>query len=173
MNRPRPHVLVPGPRNLRLLDLAGLVVGYGMAAILVKALWPGSIGESPAVLAVLGLEYSWLGLAMGGPIVLLIDRRPYPDRSDAPARYTWAETAWLLIGGYWIGLTALVAPAKLPVHPLFGLFPIVAALFLRIFGRPRRPPDRDEPPAWTHRVAVALIVSWPLAWAALILLSRS
>jgi hypothetical protein len=29
-------------RGLRLLDLAAMVVGYGMAALLVRALWPSS-----------------------------------------------------------------------------------------------------------------------------------
>jgi hypothetical protein len=160
------------PRGLRLVDLAALVVGYAMAALLVSAFWPRSETPAAAVAVVLGFEYLWLGLAMGGPLVLLIDRRAEP-RPEGPARYTWAELAWLLIGGYWLGLTLLVVPVRMRVTPLFGVFPIVAALLLRLFARPRPVPSADAPPPWTHRVAVGLIATWPAAWAALILLSRS
>jgi hypothetical protein len=71
-----------GPKGLRIHDLVGLVVGYGMAALLARSFWPKSksLGGIPGV--ALTFEYLWLGLAMSGPIILLLDRRGGP--SPAP-----------------------------------------------------------------------------------------
>lgn len=66
------------PKSLRIVNLVGLVIGYGLAALLVRSFWPGSkpLVGFPAI--ALGLEYLWLGLAMSGPIVLVLDRRAAP-----------------------------------------------------------------------------------------------
>ena len=116
------------PRGPRLIDLMGVVVGYVLAAILVRALFPSAAREpsSARVLVVLMLEYAWMGLAMSGPIVLAIDRRE--DRGPSgPPRYTWAERSWLVIGAYWIALTLLIAPARLRADPRLGAMPVVGA----------------------------------------------
>jgi hypothetical protein len=144
-----------------------------------------------AEIAAIGVFYSWLGLAMSGPLVLLVHRPAIPSgevegdaggRGDAVATHgnrTWAEMAWLIIGSYWIVLTVLVVPVRLhrsPLHDaaLLGLFPIAAALVLRFLHRsPRRARGNRDAPAWTHRVAVGLMLTWPLAWVALILLGKS
>ena len=92
---------------------------------------------------------------------------------------TWAELAWLIIGFYWIGLTVLVVPVRLhrsPLHDsvLIGLFPVAAALVLRMLDRPtRRPPPNQQDHAWTHHAAIGLLFAWPPAWIALILLGKS
>ena len=79
------------PRGLRLHDLVGLVVGYGMAALLARAFWPRSRPLSGIPAAALGLELLWLGLAMSGPIVLLLDRRGPSTAGIAPgSRPDWA-----------------------------------------------------------------------------------
>jgi hypothetical protein len=171
-------------RGFHLLDLSALVVGYGMAALLIRAFWPS--GEPPAFfeMAAIALCYLWLGLAMSGPVVLLI-RRPAPAaregnvRGSAAEPRSWAELAWLIIGFYWIVLTVLVVPVRLhrsPLHDatLIGVFPVAAALVLRFFDRTAKhsQPDRG-PPAWTHHTAVGLLLTWPLAWIALILLGKS
>lgn len=159
----------PDRPSLTLMDLATLMVGFGMAGLLIRAFWPTSGPlPSPQVGVALGLLYVWLGLAMGGPLALLRNRR----RSDGAPSYTWAETAWLIIGVYWIGLAVLVVPTRLRVSPIFGVFPIVAGLVLRIFsgGRPAIPGGKA---AWTHRLAVWLLLTWPLAWLDLILLSQT
>ena len=90
-----------------------------------------------------------------------------------------AELAWLIIGFYWIVLTVLVVPVRLQRSPLFdatwiGLIPVAAALVLRFLHRPSRrsPPERDSR-HWTHHAAVGLLLTWPLAWIALILLGKS
>jgi hypothetical protein len=174
----------PPSRGFHLLDLSALVVGYGLAALLIRAFWPS--GEEPAFfeMTAIALVYLWLGLAMSGPIVLLI-RRPAPAappveiRGAAPEARTWAELAWLIIGFYWIVLTILVVPVKLhrsPLHDatLIGLLPVAAAGVLRLFDRTPVPsrPDRG-PLGWTHHAAVGLLLTWPLAWIALILLGKS
>ncbi len=167
----------PNPRRvIHLLDVAALIVGYGMASLLIRAFWPSAGEETGAVLAVGGLLYVWLGLAMSGPIVLFRHRRVSAEGTDAPRPHTWAELAWLVIGFYWLGMTALVVPVRIPNTrlldaSLFGLFPVLAAVVIRFFS-PRRPPA-DSKPDWTHHAAIGLLATWPLAWAALILLGKT
>jgi hypothetical protein len=160
------NALEPPRRRLRLLDLIALVVGFGMAGLLIKAFWPrfGPLPSAPIAVA-LAILYLWLGLAMAGPLVLLLDRRG-SEAFDGPGRYSWAERAWILIGVYWVGLTVLIVPTRMPVTSLLGVFPVAAGLILRLFGRPADVPG----PIWTHRTAVALLLTWPVVWADLILL---
>jgi hypothetical protein len=195
------------PRGLRLHDLIGLVVGYGMAALLVRSFWPKSGQVMVFQTLVFVLEFCWLGLAMSGPIVLLLDRRlgtSSPLRPRRPARpgrwitsgepiqppvgrgpassnepdsnpnpYTKAELAWMVIGGYWIGLTMFVVPALSIDTPwaLVGLLQIVTALILWVVV-PRRANPGAHANAWTHFAALGLLWTWPFAWILLILLSR-
>ncbi|WP_435010103.1 hypothetical protein P12x_001330 [Tundrisphaera lichenicola] len=76
----------PTTRGLRLHDLIGLVVGYGLAALLARSFWPRSRPLSGVPGVALGLEFLWLGMAMSGPIVLLLDRRGIPSESDRSRR---------------------------------------------------------------------------------------
>jgi hypothetical protein len=194
-------------RSLRLSDLAALVVGFGLAALLVRAFWHSDETPSAQVAVVLSLVYLWLGLAMSGPVVLLLDRRAVPKRlvptrvrigqepggkrsaaagqpaeaaetpseaSSSNPRYTRAELAWLSIGAYWIGMTLLVVPARLNDTPLalVAVFQMIVALALWVFG-PRTQVPEGHTSAWTHQLAIAVLVSWPVAWVALVLLSLS
>lgn len=175
----------PQARRLRveLVDLGCLVVGYGLAALLFRAFWPR--GEVRPALAVFGVGfYLWLGLAMSGPLVLFRRRRRElapVQRGDAgrpdPAGQTWAEMAWLLIGVYWIVLGVFVLPVRLHDFRfgdtvLFGLVPVLAGVFFRIFG-PRVAPQDQTSVSWTHAAAVALLVTWPFAWFCLIALGEA
>jgi hypothetical protein len=196
----------PRTRGLRLHDLVGLVVGYGMAALLARAFWPRSRPLTGFPAAALGLEFLWLGLAMSGPIVLLLDRRgpsTTRDRPRKPARlgrlisarepvepsigrnpavdpdpesfrYTRAELAWLLIGGYWISFTFFVVSARSLDTPwaLACLLQFVAALGLLVVV-PRRAGAGTRSLPWTHYAALSLLYSWPIAWIFLIVLSGS
>ncbi len=170
--------------GLHLLDAAALVVGYSLASMLVRAYWPDSNLPTVWEVAVLGLVFLWLGLAMSGPVVMLARRprsRPNDteaDEDDAPTDpRTWAELAWMVIGFYWIGLTILVVPVRMHGtrfldSAVLGVFPVLAAVGLRLFGpRSRLRPSADT--AWTHRAGVALLLTWPFAWVALILLGKS
>ena len=166
--------------NFRLLDITALIVGYALASLLVRAFWPRSDEVSLVVGIAIFILYGWLGLAMSGPIVMLTVHRPnLPDRDpDAlPLNRTWAELAWLIIGFYWIALTMLVVPLRTPTHRLrdsavLGIFPIIAAICLRLVG-PRVTGRPTGSPSWTHTAAIGLLLTWPIVWIVLILLGKS
>ena len=166
---------MPAPDRLRngaqprLMDLLAMIVGFGTAALLMRSLWPSGGPISPAVAIVAGGLHLWLGLAMAGPLLLLLDRR---GLNDATRQLSWAQVAWLLIGAYWLAITAMVVPSRMDVHPLLGGLPVAVALALRLLA-PRTDETRLRARTWTDRVAVALMATWPLAWAALILLGKT
>jgi hypothetical protein len=165
--------------RFQLQDILAVLVGYGMATLFFRAFWPDH--RPSAVMGVAGVGlYLWLGMAMSGPITLLRRRSRSPRSVEAqqPATaglsYTWAELAWLLIGTYWIVLALFVIRARLPEFMLgdmvlFGLVPLAVALLLRLFG-PKPSPEHESTQAWTHVAAVILVVTWPIAWASLIVL---
>jgi hypothetical protein len=184
------------PVQVEIQDILALVVGYGMAALLFRAFWSTHPAWSALGLPGAGL-YLWLGLAMSGPIIFLRRRlsRPPPVAADlvsenvversprqrgAPGRTsetTWAERAWLLIGAYWIVLGIFVIPARLHEFKLgdvllFGLAPVVVAIGLRLLG-PNTARGPNVVRGWTHAAAIALLVTWPLAWICLIVLGTS
>ena len=160
----------PAPRGLRLLDVIGFVAGFGLAALLARTVWPRARELTGPPLVAFALEYTWLGLAMSGPILLGLDpRRPSSlpkSRPDRPGRriaevavvsrlearpdppelsprleYTRAELAWMAIGGYWIALTFLVVPARTTSAP-WTLAGLVP--ILAVFGLLRLIPRRRE-----------------------------
>jgi hypothetical protein len=95
--------------------------------------------------------------------------------NQAPGR-TWAERAWLFVGLYWIVLGVLVIPFrsrefKIGDMVFFGLVPLAAGLGLLFGRRPSR--VVGSTPRWTHRLGIALLASWPIAWVCLILLGRN
>jgi hypothetical protein len=169
--------------RFQIQELLALIVGYGMAALFFRALWPPSGLPTALGPPALGL-YLWVGLAMSGPMILLRHdpgRVELPEFEAAPggvpraAARTWAEWAWLFIGIYWIVLALFVIPSRLRGFRfgdalLYGLVPILVALVLRLFGP--RSPARRPTATWTHLAAVGLLAAWPVAWACLILLAR-
>ena len=137
----------------------------------------------------IALFYTWLGLAISGPFVLLIHRprealeADQPGSQEAPVRVrpcTGAELAWMVIGVYWIIMTVLLVSIRGRMTSLhtatMGLFPMVGALCLLLAGF--RMAGRVDPvvrqrgeerrtrlaQAWTHRAAVGLLATWPVAW---------
>jgi hypothetical protein len=168
--------------RIQLQDILALVVGYGMAALLFRAFWPASGLSAPLGLPVLCV-YLWVGLAMSGPVILLWHRRRTgqatgdENRPGPSAERTWAESAWILIGCYWVILGLFVIPVrwhefKVGDAVLFGVLPIVAPLCLRFLG-PGAGPARHEATAWTHTAAIGLLATWPIAWICLIVLGQS
>lgn len=179
-------------RTLRVLDLTALVVGYGLAALLFRAVWRSEAGVPVGIVA--ACVYLWFGLAMSGPILLLLDRRALPSKPEKSARrrardpealfvpvaapgrptYTRAEQGWIMMGAYCIALTLLAVPLRLGDTPLgvIAVAQLVTALLLWAVG-PRRPVADEGGPSWTHHVAVAVLATWPFAWLGLILLARS
>ncbi len=172
--------------RLQLIDLVAMVIGYGLAAVLFRAFWPRKSVSSALGLFAIGF-YVWLGLAMSGPLVLLRhrharavepdDTRSAATRPATPAVRTWAETAWLLIGVYWIVMGVFILPLRLDRFRvsdtiLFGMVPVGAGLVFRLFKPRVRPRDRDHL-SWTHQVAVGLLVTWPIAWVCLIVVASA
>jgi hypothetical protein len=160
--------------------MAGLVVGYGLAAalsrVLSDALDPRTLLEHGAA-AVL---YLWTGLALSGPIVLVLQRRapatpgPVPT-TDSPSRYTRDEAAWLAIGAYLLVLLTFAATTlEFHIHPqafrpqILTLGVVLVFVWLTLV-RPKAP-DTAEPLRWTVRAARLVVLTWPLAWGVLILL---
>ncbi len=167
-----------GGSGFHLLDIAALVVGYGLASMLIRAFLPGQNVRTIGAMVAAGIVFTWLGLAMTGPIVLLLRRvEPDPNRPEEAGSRTWAEVAWLVIGFYWTTLTVLIVPVRLPESRLMetamlGLFPIAAAIGLRFFG-PTSLALRATAGSWTHRTALALLISWPVAWICLVALAKT
>lgn len=170
----------PGPSRFSLLDVSALVVGYSLASLLIRAYWPRADLPSFWALGVIGFVYAWLGLAMSGPVVLMIRRPVAEDPEDERNESrTWAELAWMIIGFYWIGLTILVVPVRMNgtrvlESAFLGVFPVLAAIVLRYFGpQAIKSGPRLATPEWTHRAALGLLLTWPFTWVGLILLGKT
>ena len=167
-----------GASGFHLLDIAALVIGYGLSSMLMRAFLPGSDVRSLGALGAAAIVFTWLGLAMTGPIVLLLRRvEPNPEEPGEAGSRTWAEVAWLVIGFYWTTLTILIVPVRLPESrmmetAMLGLFPIAAAIGLRFFG-PSSLSLRSTAGSWTHRTAIGLMITWPLAWICLVALAKT
>lgn len=159
------------PGGPRLLELGAIVVGFSLAALALRVCWPKGLIPSTTDLAAGVVVYVWLGLAASGPFVLLLGRHQRRGPRGAVVPYSSAEKAWLLIGGYWIMI--LVAAALLvSIFPIVGLVPIVvAALSWLIAPRPPRLSANERP--WTHRVALLVLWTWPVAWVAMVILTES
>jgi hypothetical protein len=171
-----------GRSRFHIRDLLALVVGYGMAALFFRAFWP--TGGPPTWLVAPALTlYAWLGLALSGPVLLVRRAASHPasnagglaDPASGVGSHTWAEWAWMFVGGYWIVLGLFVIPARLhEFHAgdvvVFGLFPILAALGFRMVS----PEATAMRPAsgWTHPAAVCLLLTWPIAWGCLFVVGR-
>jgi hypothetical protein len=177
----------PRSDGFRIRDLAGLVVGYGLAGFLLRsflaAIDPRGITESIE----LGTFYLWLGLAVSGPFVLLIDGRgpapppPIPT-TDPPSRYAPEELIWLGIGGYFLLIALVVVPtvsrgetwivARAILDATASGQALIIGLGLAMCWTLGRRKARPNPPGWTRRAARLVLITWPVAWLVLVLLVR-
>jgi hypothetical protein len=172
----------PKADGFRIRDLAGLVVGYGLAGFLLRSFRPVFETQGVAEAIALGALYLWLGLAVSGPFVLALERRapalpgPVPT-TDPPSRFSGEERAWLGIGGYFVAIALFVVPSMHHQTP-WGTIVMVqaaAALWLLtwwvVFPRRRRKPQAI-PPRWTRTAARVMLITWPMAWVLLVSLVR-
>ena len=84
--------------------------------------------------------------------------------------------AWLLIGVYWITLGVFVLPVRLQRFQwgdtiLFGAVPLLAGLAFYLCGSHASAHGGEV--AWTHRTAVWVLLTWPIAWLCLIVLAEA
>ena len=171
----------PGADGFRIRDLAGLVVGYGVAGFLLRSFRPVFETQGTAEAVALGMLYLWLGLAVSGPFVLALDRRgpapmPRVPTSHPPSRYAGEELAWLGIGGYFLAIALFVVPSlqhETPWGTILGVQAAVALWLLTwrvVFPGRRRAPR--APSRWTRTAARVMLLTWPLAWVLLLALAR-
>jgi hypothetical protein len=156
-------------RRLRLRDLAALVLGYGLASVLVRAYWPNPRLPEGLALVALAVGYAWLGLAMTGPFVVPL----LPATGGRWPRTTWAENTWAGIGAYWIGLLAFGVVTRLSVQPLVFAGSASGLMIVGAFWNARN--RRESRPAgrWTEPVALGLLATWPAAWAVMAYLAST
>jgi hypothetical protein len=172
----------PTAEGFRIRDLAGLVVGYGLAGFLLRSFRPVFETQGAAEAVALGAFYLWLGLAVSGPFILVLDRRGPPPRgavptTDPPSRYSGEELAWLGIGGYFLAIALLVVPSLQHQTPWGAILTVQAgaAVWLAAWSvTRRRAPGKAGPsaPRWTRTAARVMLVTWPVAWVLLVLLVR-
>jgi hypothetical protein len=152
----------------RVIEMAAVVLGYGLAAVGLR-LYAPTVAQRTLVGAVAAaVLLAWLGLALSGPFVLLLDRR---HRREGD--WTRPEAAWGLIGLYGlvlVGAGPFVLPSGFAGRSVaaIGLLPVLGGLVAWLVA-PRSAPRR--PPRWTERAAAIVIATWPLAWFALIALA--
>ncbi len=178
------------PRRLSLIDLIAITSGFALAALLVRVFWPSLAVRGVGGLFTLGGTYLWLGLCMSGPLLLLLEKRhganargpepkrlppgrgPEPATHQRVSTYTRAEKAWMSVGAYWIGVAAFLIPGRLGDSPLGLLLvlELLSALGLWVIV-PRRAAPTLAQHSWTHRLAIVLLVTWPLVWGGLIYLA--
>ncbi len=133
----------------------------------------------------LGTFYLWLGLALSGPFVLLLDGRgpappPAVPTTDPPSRYATEELAWLAIGGYFLLIALFIVPSVgrgetwIVGRAIWGgtaTGQAVIGLVLGACWALGRRKARATPPRWTKRAARLVLVTWPAAWLILALLA--
>lgn len=182
MTEPTPPRPTP-PAGLRLRDMIGLVVGYGLAALLIRSILPSFQTATFGSIIVFGFLYLWSGLAMSGPIVLSTARHAaLPDdgiaRSEPRSRFSRGESAWILIGCYLIATTIFVSFVR---HGRFDFFFVLlcseVALALGLVSLIRfRPTDRDRAstaaPSWTEFAARLMLATWFPAWILFIVFTK-
>ena len=185
--------------RLHLSEILALVGGYALASLFFRAFWPSTgLGLMRGVAAT--ASFAWLGLAMSGPLIL-IQRgrfRKISHHAGGPAsRRTRMETAWCLIGVYWIavGLVGipLIRRGLMGVDLLFWVLMFPASLSIIPLRPKKARPEghagladdlldsnpngssestrQGESGGWTRWAAIVVVSTWPAAWGCMIALT--
>ena len=186
--------------RLHLSEILALVGGYALASLFFRAFWPSTgLGATRGVAA--AASFAWLGLAMSGPLILIQRgrfRKTSRHAGEPASRRTRMETAWCLIGAYWIAIglvgIPLIRRGLMGVDLLFWVLMFPAVISIIIPPRPRKASREDssgladehldshlndsgpitregESGRWTRGAAIVVVATWPAAWGCMIALT--
>lgn len=161
---PRPVI-----RAVTMTDIAGLVVGFAVAATIYRGTILAVFDSGAVGLTVVAsLAFAWLGTSIAGPIVLGIRRIQHGRRSKLAA----GETIWGVLGLMWlaVGLARRLRPlnpalmsnvASISATAAAALAPLLLILF---WWLQRARPLPGGPHTWCHHVGIFCAAAWPAGW---------
>ena len=161
---PRPVI-----RAVTMTDIAGLVVGFAVAATIYRGTILAVFDSGAVGLTVVAsLAFAWLGTSIAGPIVLGIRRIQHGRRSKLAA----GETIWGVLGLMWlaVGLARRLRPlnpalmsnvASVSATAAAALAPLLLILF---WWLQRSRPHAGGPYTWCHHVGIFCAAAWPAGW---------
>jgi hypothetical protein len=161
---PRPFV-----RAVTMTDIAGLVVGFAVAATIYRGTILAVFDAGAVGLTVVAtIAFAWLGTSISGPIVLGIRRLQQGRRIKLSA----GESTWGVLGLMWlaVGLSRglrLLNPAlmsnvaSMSATVAAGLAPLFLILF---WWLERNRPHPGRPHSWCHHVGIFCAAAWPAGW---------
>jgi hypothetical protein len=165
--------LRPVVRAVTMTDIAGLVVGFAVAATIYRGTIltvfdAGAVG----VTIVAAIAFAWLGTSISGPIVLAIRRVQSGRRSWSWGKRSAGETIWGVLGLMWlaVGLSrslrtlnpALMSNvASISATAAAAFAPLLLILYWWLL---RSRPNPGGPYTWCHHVGIACSAMWPAGW---------
>lgn len=161
---PRPFV-----RAVTMTDIAGLVVGYAVAATIYRGTILAIFDAGAVGLTVVAcVAFAWLGTSIAGPVVLGIRRLQHGRRSKLSA----GESIWAVLGLMWlaVGLARSLRPldpalmsnaASMSATAAAGLAPLFLILF---WWMQRTRPHPGGPHTWCHHIGIFCAAAWPAGW---------
>jgi hypothetical protein len=176
-NKPAPSVfadlvdLQPAVRAVTMTDIAGLVVGFAVAATIYRGTILSVFDSSAIGLTVVAtIAFAWLGTSIAGPIVLAI-RRIQNGRRSRTTRSA-GETIWGLLGLMWlpVGLARYARPVNPALMSNVVSVSATAAaalaplLLILCWWLLRTRPNSGGPYTWCHHVGIFCAAMWPAGW---------
>lgn len=159
----------PTVRALTLTDLAGLVMGFAVAASIYRGTILAVFDAGAVGLTVVAtIAFAWLGTVVAGPIVLCMRRLQLGRQAKLAA----GESIWGILGLMWImvGLARALRPidpvtmsnvSSMAAAAAAGLAPLFFVLHWRL---ERARPRAGGPYSWCHHVGISCSAAWPAGW---------
>ena len=159
----------PVVRAVTMTDIAGLVVGFAVAATIYRGTILAIFDAGAVGLTVVAsIAFAWLGTSIAGPIVLGIRRLQHGRRTKLSA----GESIWGVLGLMWlaVGLARSLRPldsalmsnvASMSATAAAGFAPLFLILF---WWLQRTRPHPGGPHTWCHHVGIFCAAAWPAGW---------
>ncbi len=156
-------------RAVTVTDLAGVVIGFSVAAAICRgtilAHYEACAAGLTTVAAILMI---WLGGVISGPFVLVLRRMQHGRRS----KFSSGELAWCLVGLLWLAVgisrglrtldPATMSSAAQSAAAAAGALAPLALLFAWRLERARARPS--GPYSWCHHAGILCAAAWPAGW---------